>query len=78
MRSNLRPKDFAIAIVFFVVFAVVFFLCTEYLPNNFSYGWIAAAVFGVGLVVWMFAINGFVAGIIGLVVVLLLILLGSI
>ena len=77
MKSKLRPKDYIIAVIFFLVFCAVAFLSTEYMPNNFSYGWIAAAVFFVAMVVWMFAINGFVAGVIGLFILLIIYLLSS-
>ncbi len=76
-REKRTWKDFAIGFVFFIIFAAVSFLCTEYFPYNFSYGWIAAVVFGIAMVVWMFAINGFAAGIIGLFILLIIYLLSS-
>ena len=74
-RQKRTWKDFAITFGFFLVFCAIAFLSTEYLPNNFSYGWIAAVAFIVIMIVWMFVINGFVAGVIGLFILLIIYLL---
>ena len=53
-HSPSSPKDYIIAIVFFLVSFVIWFFCVEYLPDNFEYGWIAAVPVGIGLVVLLY------------------------
>ena len=74
-REKLTWKDFVIAFVFFLVFSIIFFLCTEYLPDNFSYGWIASVVFGIVMLVWIFALYGWAGGFFCLFILLILMLL---
>ena len=53
-HSHHSPKDYVIAIVFFLVSFVIWFFCVEYLPDKYTYGWIAAVPVGIVIAVGLY------------------------
>ena len=71
-------KGYVFALLAFLVIGAVFFLCEEYLPTHFTYGWIATAILTIILCIGLFAMYGWAGGFFCIGIVLLWVLITSV